>query len=391
MDIHSYLAQEGVKPFVDPKRFWSWAGGRMGAQPARQFMEMMSQRTKDIRVGDPNLYNFLATPKAAVVAASFEYNLLVEILKWVEPRLPKQGTIVEFGCHTGLLTRFYARERPQCQVIGLDLSQQAIQTAQNQAQAKGINNLTFYATDLCQPDKLPDINADCIVSGRVLSELMTPLRRRQETWRNFIFPERSKDLDQDARSVLDSCVRIVQPGGKFLVTERLADFDRLNRLWLLVQEASFNTTLDLISPIEWKDVAGEHQTWFFEAVIGTGKEIQLSPTALNPSEIPFLSREAELVHDETRVMLNGLLALEIWQALHIVERVEEGLLRWPRGDEVHYELGITGKNLGYAYVASNTGLNLLTLFLPFEMEMVKRDLQEYLTQLRSEGAEVVEK
>ncbi len=62
---------------------------------------------------------------------------------------------------------------------------------------------------------------------------------------------------------------------------------------------------------------------------------------------------------------------------------------WESGEIIHWEIGLTEADLGYAYVASNTDLHLLTLFLPQETDMVKSDLKDYENKLRSSGAQVV--
>jgi hypothetical protein len=385
MNIENYLRQEGLKPFTDEKRFWRWANNRIGSQATKRFLDLMSQRSTGSLIGDAGLYDFLADPKTSVVSGCFEYGLLVEILKWVEPQLPQEGTIVELGCHTGLLTRFYALARPQAQVIGIDISRQAIETAGQLAQERAINNLAYLIADLRHPDPLPEIKADCVISGRVLSELMTPKRRRRASWKDYEYPNREAPLDRSAEAALAGWSRFMIPEGKLLVTERLGDFDRLNRLWSLVQNAGYRTDLSQVTPVIWQDVAGEHRTWFFGASWPDVEENGPSTTLLPPF-VPMIHREAEAGENATRLMLEGLLAWQTWQSLDIRQRGMEGLLRWPAGEEIHYELGMTRGELGYAYVASNTDIHLLTLCLPGELAAVRRDLEEYIRQLQSSGA-----
>ena len=388
MNSEKYLRQEGLKPFVGPDRFLPWAKKRIGEQNLQQFFNYMNQRATGVGFNDPGFYDFISDPKISTVANSFEHGLVNHILNWVEPRLPAEGIIVELGCHTGLLARYYAYARPNAQIFGLDHSTEAIQAAQTLAQEKNIENLSFHKADLCQDDHLPFEKADCIISGRVLSELMTSQIRLQESWQHIQYPPRQKELDQGARKVLQLCAGILNTEGRLLLTERFINHDRLNRLWLLTQEAGFTNLAASLAPIEWKDVAGEHRTWFYESK----KDLRTprSATEISPYEVPLPSREAELVNDETRVMVKGLMALQTWYSLNIQKKIKEGLLRWNNGAEVHFEIGTASHNLGYTFIASNTGLQILTLFLPFEADSVKEDLEEYILQLTKEGAKLIQ-
>ncbi len=384
-EYRDFLRLEGLKSFTDEKRFWRWANNRIGSQATARFLDLMNQRSGGSLIGDKSLYDFLADPQTSVVSSCFEYNLLVEILKWVEPQLPEEGTIVELGCHTGLMTRFYAIARPEAQIIGVDVSQPAIKTAERIAKEKGIANLSHLNADLRRPEHLSAIKADCIISGRVLGEMMTLERRRRTSWKDYEYPKPEASLDHYAGKALNGWSKLMDNDGKLLITERLGDFDRLNRLWSLVQKAGYRTELSRVTPVIWKDIAGEHRTWFFGVKRSAGKDDNLLTTLLPPF-VPLVHQESEAAADTTRLMLEGLLAWQTWQSLNVREREMEDLLRWPTGEEIHYELGITQGELGYAYVASNTDIHLLTLCVPDELGSVRRDLEEYVRQLQSSGA-----
>ena len=125
---------------------------------------------------------------------------------------------------------------------------------------------------------------------------------------------------------------------------------------------------------------------FFEARKNIDTNLSLKP--LNPPEIPLLSKVSELVDDETRILFNGLLAYQTWLALDHSKTSQKVLLNWPGGGEEYIELGKTGSDLGYAFVGNNMGNYLLTLFLKFEIESVKNDINEYINQLLGDGAKI---
>ena len=390
--IDTFLQSEGILPTTDPHRFWRWAEGQLGRQGAKQFQEDINRRSHLDNEDSIRFYDSIGKPRQALVASSFEYGLLQQIGRWIEPQLPQEGTVLELGCGPGLLTRFYALARPNVRFVGIDVSEEAIETARRNAQGKAYGNVSFLVHDLRELEELPSIQADCIISGRVFSELMTRVRRRRSSWDELNFPPPTPDLDLFARQALLTCAMLASPGGKFLVTERLTDFDRLNRLWCLIGAAGFLPDRNSMLPISWKDVSGSHQTWFFSAKaldsVGSSRtSADVQP--LQPSDLPMLTREIEATGSPTRILLDGTLAWYAWQALKIEEKLEEGLYLWPAGEEIHFELGLAKDGLGYSFIASNTDILMLSIFLQSEFEAVRRDLREYLQQLGRSGGILV--
>jgi SAM-dependent methyltransferase len=388
-NLEEFFLNEGVKGFTNSKHYWRWVNSKVGPKKARKFAQMMSQRATTLPEGSGIFYDFLAEPGLAAVAAGFEYNLLIAILRWVEQRLPERGLIVELGCHTGLLSRYYALARPEAAIIGIDLSQTAIETAQRRSEAQRLENIHFYAGDLRDAATLPRLEADCIISGRVFSELMTPIRRHRESWEDFRYPNASDTLDESAHLALQACSSRLKPRGRLLLTERISDFDRLNRLWKLLFQAGYSPKVSSVTPIAWKDIAGNHQTWFFQAERAPRSESLENRSLLIPPNVPVPLKELEATGNPSRVTLDGILAWATWRGLAIQQRSEEGLLRWAGGEEIHYEIGTVRGGMGYAYVASNTDIHTLSLCLPQELETARRDLQEYVLDLRQSGGKPV--
>lgn len=387
LTVEKYLKQEGLKPFTDPEQFWSWAQKRAGTSLIRQYQFLLEQRTTGTELGKANFYDFISSHNLSIIANSFEYDLLQDILLWSEPKLPQKGIILELGCHTGLLLRYYALARPDTQVIGIDISEKAIKTARDIANQKGIKNISFYQSDLLKTMDFPFTSVDCIISGRVLSELMTAQFRYQLSWDQISYPPIDEHLDAYAKTALGLCTQKLSPEGSFLITERLSNYDRFNRAWFLTQKTGFTPHKSSITPICWTDVAGKHKTWFFEA----SKTIETNPSLepLNLVEIPLLSKGAEVVNDETRLLFNGLLAYQTWLALDRTKISQKVLLNWTGGGEEYIELGKAGSDLRYAFVGNNMGNYLLTLFLSFEREFVNNDINEYINQLLGDGARII--
>ncbi len=382
MDIEQYLRREGVRSFEDPRSYWNWANRTLGTKLAKQFADSLKERSRGDRTHAGEFYDFVSRPEVSLAAASFEYGLLVQTARWVESCLPLQGTVVELGCHTGLLTRYYALKRPDAAFIGLERSEAAVKVAQATAQTQRITNLRFIAADLQDESTLPDIQADVIITGRVIGDLMDAILLRRLSWKDYQFPTMDASMDADAWSVVGSCMKMLSPHGKFLVTERATSFDRIRRLWLGFQAAGCYPYPSSLTPVGWNDVSGDHTTWFFQAGL---TRAGITPE-LPVEKIPWLSKEIQAVGNPTRLMLDGILAWQTWKSFTDRTVRGEANFQWESEEQIHYEYGETGAGLGYAYIASNTDLHLLTLFLPQETDAVVRDLKEYAQKLKQSGS-----
>jgi SAM-dependent methyltransferase len=385
LEIEQYLKYEEIRPFLEGRSYWKWATRMLGSKAAKQLAEAMNERAQGDTDKSTEFYDFLARPDVMPVVASFERGLLVQIANWVVNHLPLYGTVVELGCHTGLLTRFYALARPDVTFIGIDRSEQAIQVAQKMTQAHKIVNLKFVVSDILVESLSPNIKADCIITGRVIGNLMSMVLRRRVSWKEYQYPSPSPELDPEVRIALRHCMEMLTAAGTLLVTERLSSFDRLYRLWQALQDQGCKPELQSITPVNWQDISGHNNTWFFQAQPTKVKEI----SQFEIMDIPLLSKEYEAIGQPTRLMLDGILAWQTWNSLMDRKVTIQEALSWESGEEIHYEIGTTGPGLGYAYVASNTDINLLTLFLPQESEKVQNDMKEYGRKLKSSGAQTV--
>ncbi len=388
MDIEQYLRREGVKLFQDPRSYQNWVNRTLGSKMAKQYFDAQEERSTGEVSQAKEFYDRIANPEIIPVAASFEYGLLVQIARWVENRLPRRGTIVELGCHSGLLTRYYALARPDASFIGIDRSEPAILIAQKKAQEQKITNLRFVRLDVQDDAFLPDIHVDVIITGRVIGEWMDMLLRRRISWKDYQFPPMDTGLDEKAKKIIQNCVKMLSPSGKFLVTERISSFDRFNRLWQLFQSDGCFPDPHSVTQVNWADVSGSHASWFFQCDWGRNRA---GKVGLEIDKLPWVSKEVDATQRPTRLMLDGILAWQTWRSLMDAKVVSERTYQWDSGEEIHYEIGETGPGLGYAYVASNTDLHLLTLFLPQEAETVNRDLEEYGQRLKSSGAKILDR
>lgn len=88
---------------------------------------------------------------------------LIEIL-----RLQNEGVFVDFGCGNGDLGQKIAQQNTAVQVIGLDLSDQMVITANKTARAKGLTNYTAQVFNIDTSPSLPIQRVKGIVSQYTL-------------------------------------------------------------------------------------------------------------------------------------------------------------------------------------------------------------------------------
>ncbi len=69
-----------------------------------------------------------------------------------QPPAPASARILDMGCGQGANLRNIARDLPDAQCLGIDLSAKQIQSAREQAQAEGLDNVEFICADILQHD-----------------------------------------------------------------------------------------------------------------------------------------------------------------------------------------------------------------------------------------------
>jgi 2-polyprenyl-3-methyl-5-hydroxy-6-metoxy-1,4-benzoquinol methylase len=82
-----------------------------------------------------------------------------QFLDAIEQHLPARGTVLDIGCGFGLFTLYLAMKRPQCDFIGLDLSERRIAQAERAAGLLQLTNVQFICADLGEKELPTKFNA----------------------------------------------------------------------------------------------------------------------------------------------------------------------------------------------------------------------------------------
>jgi ubiquinone/menaquinone biosynthesis C-methylase UbiE len=122
------------------------------------------------------------------------------------PHLPKDARVLDVGCGGGKFTKYIADQRPDVHIVGIDLSRPQIARAVKHLRGYG-DRVRFEHGDATQL-AFPDGSFDGVISYGSIKH-----------W-----------TSQDAG--LAECLRVLKPGGPFLVTEadRSATFEDSERL-----------------------------------------------------------------------------------------------------------------------------------------------------------------
>ena len=86
-------------------------------------------------------------------------------------RLTAGARVLELGCGRGHAARLVAAAFPSSQVVGLDLSAEAVEQARRRAQEDGVDNVTFVAGSATQPPAGP---WDVVCAFDVIHDLAEP-------------------------------------------------------------------------------------------------------------------------------------------------------------------------------------------------------------------------
>jgi ubiquinone/menaquinone biosynthesis C-methylase UbiE len=136
----------------------------------------------------------------------------MRLLRWFVARralgLIQQGHVVDLGCGPGFLALELAQRAPNLNVTGIDLSDEMLSEATNNACRLGLDHRVAFKKGDAQHIPFPDGALDLVISTLSLHHWSHPT------------------------AVLDQIARVLQPGGAFLVFDLRRDM--LAPAWLLL-------------------------------------------------------------------------------------------------------------------------------------------------------------
>jgi ubiquinone/menaquinone biosynthesis C-methylase UbiE len=135
------------------------------------------------------------------------------------------GKVLDVGTGTGWLAIQFAEEIPGVEVIGLDLSDVALELARENARESGVSSRVSFEIGDAEDMPFENDMFDLAISSNTLHLVKNPVR------------------------MLDEIQRVLKPGGVFLVSD-------LRRSWLGILSKHLRASY---SPGEVKDVLGQSE------------------------------------------------------------------------------------------------------------------------------------
>jgi len=98
----------------------------------------------------------------------------------------EKGKTLDIGTGTGLLAIGFAKAFPDMEVVGLDLSEEALQVARENVQKSGVENISFEKGD-AQAMPFEDGTFDLVISSNTLHLIDNPVKMFNEIQRVLKF------------------------------------------------------------------------------------------------------------------------------------------------------------------------------------------------------------
>ena len=225
-----YLAQLGVVQFADATSFWEFLNTEKYQELRQSLIRMVSARARgefsavdgDVLVAGPSVVKIVHGVFAAHVQSLLRH--------WGQQELPS-GPLLDLGCGAGVATCFYAMSRSNVEVVGVDESPVAIETARQIAQALGINNVSFVCSDLATTNL--DKTFSVICSSSVWAEME---RGQSRSTSYFSAVNEISTALSDSQSELAACAaRHLEKSGVYISFERCHDVASLAK-WVGAQK-----------------------------------------------------------------------------------------------------------------------------------------------------------
>ncbi len=158
-------------------------------------------QTPSDQTGSANSYVLDAESGAEMARLTYQHQIVTKFMGGLLPEsicLPAQSALLDIACGPGGWVLDVAFDRPKSRVVGIDISQIAIQYAKARAESQGLeNNTSFQVMNATKRLDFPDASFD-LVNGRFMIGFMAPA-----AWPNLV----------------RECVRITRPGGYIRLTE----------------------------------------------------------------------------------------------------------------------------------------------------------------------------
>lgn len=150
LDAELLLSHVLTKP---RSHLYAWPEQTLSNEQTQQYKQLLSQRQQGMPIayltGEHEFWSLPLQVSAATLIPRPETERLVEqALQHIPLQQPWQ--IADLGTGSGAIALAIAHERPDCHIIAVDQSNEALQVARNNAAQLGIANILFHHGDWLQ-------------------------------------------------------------------------------------------------------------------------------------------------------------------------------------------------------------------------------------------------
>jgi|GEM_PF-1492698 len=232
ISVDDYFEKLGIRKYKNLLQFWSAIDAEYGLTRARELESVY----KRLEAGDEESFyaKIFQSLELSIAFASLRQDLYRQYIAWLDGFVTGEpGVIVDIGCGNGVLSCYLASRYPRAQVIGVDLSSEAVSCSMKLAEKLGIENARFIESSAEETaSNLAGEKADLIMSVAVLGPEPAPADPA-ETSLESLFERRRTD---SGSATIASLSALLAEGGS------LVSFDKVRE-----PRAQVNWIMDIVN------------------------------------------------------------------------------------------------------------------------------------------------
>ena len=151
-DLRDHLESFGFKHFIDDE-YWNWGGQEISKlisdKEFERFEKLQHAIQKTPNQNKSAFYDFIASKNMQHIVHSMKYQAIISSGTVVDAYISKvkPENVLDFGCNSGYLTSWYAKNHPTISFVGVDISEPSINLARSASEKMGLMNIKYFAGD----------------------------------------------------------------------------------------------------------------------------------------------------------------------------------------------------------------------------------------------------
>lgn len=388
--LHDHLAWWGIRHLESDAAYFAWQKEVFTPQElAALHQHIEAKRTAtDGPSAEIAFYDLTANPRSVPVLYSQRYEYYLQVGSRVTRHLHGAPSVLDVGCGIGILTTFYAQQRPDCVVLGIDRSPASIDLARQRAKELGLSNLRFECLDVDRQALAGQF--DLIIATHTLLQAEQDPGLPSRDWSTF---ERSADgqVQQEFEQRTGLGVRLDRLRAGLTRHGRMLVFEKTRQLARRVpfQRALAARGLHPLAPPEpvryrsVEELTDDGPLYVLGVV--PPQETLVWNELPEPDEAPTFDLEAlRSGHAQGEQPLyenHESSAQQAWMALSDKQVLEQVTNKEPDGRQLHVEWG-RAAGLHYLYCANTYDQRQLVLIEPARAAVLETYYREIIRDIQ---------